>query len=69
MKELLYETYGPTLTVAELAQVLKRTEKTLRNDISARRCPIPTFKLMGRRVASVETVAEYITACEQDQRL
>lgn len=58
--ELLFEKYGPTLDIAELAEVLKMSEGTLKNRLSAGTCPVPTYREGGKRVANVQDVATYL---------
>jgi len=58
--DILINKYGPTLTIAQLGEVLHKSEGTLANDIGAGRCPVPTYKEGGKRVASATDVAEYL---------
>lgn len=66
--QLLFETYGPTIGMKELATVLKKSPKTVDNLIRAGRCPIPTYREGGHRVASTLDVAEYLDARRQAAR-
>lgn len=58
--ELLNAKYGPTLGYAQLAEVLKVSIPTLRNQHSAGELKVKTFKLGKARVAHVEDVSQYI---------
>ncbi len=51
-----------TLTMEQLAEVMHFTYKSLLDMISGDRCPIPTYKIGGKRVANVSDVAEFITS-------
>ena len=68
LSDYLTKQYGPTMGLAEIAVVTKRSLPTLRNNISAGQFPVPTFRVMGRRVAMTEDVAAYLTACQQEHR-
>ncbi|HFD80996.1 MAG TPA: hypothetical protein ENK05_11495 [Gammaproteobacteria bacterium] len=49
------------LSVSQLAEVLHyKSAASLRTAISAETCPVPTFKIAGKRVADVRDVAEYL---------
>ncbi len=61
----LLQRYGPTMDMRELAKTLKRSVKTLRNDISAGKCPVKTFKIQGTRVAPTESVAKFLMESEK----
>jgi hypothetical protein len=61
----LLDKYGPILTVPELAQVLKRDPKTIRNRIAARTFELPTH-VDGERVASAVDVAAYLDAKQKE---
>jgi hypothetical protein len=56
----LLETYGPRLTMEELAKVLKRERQTIYNQISAGTFEIPTHKVRGERFAAAEDVAKHL---------
>ncbi|MEA3639935.1 MAG: helix-turn-helix domain-containing protein [Lamprobacter sp.] len=56
IKELT-ERYGLTMTVDDLADVLKMSPKTIRNSISSEQFPIPTYKIGRRRLAKTADVA------------
>ena len=58
--EFLFRCYGPTLGMTELASVLKKSPKTMDNLIRAGRCPVPTYREGGHRVANAADVAEYL---------
>lgn len=51
---------SPTMTAAEVADLLGITERSLENQIYAQRCPIPMFKIGSKFAAHITDVAEYI---------
>jgi hypothetical protein len=57
---LLLQYEKPTLSAAQVAELLDITERSLENQIYAERCPIPMFKMGSKWVAHVADVAEYI---------
>lgn len=57
---LVAEKYGPLLSIASLADLLRMNEQTIRNQISAGEFPIPTSRQGGRRVAHYQDVAAYL---------
>ncbi len=59
---ILYERYDSlTLNTRQLADVLHYTNpRALLNAISARRCPIRTFRVGKSRVADIRDVADYL---------
>ena len=57
---LLFDKYGPRLTLAQLAEFLHVAESTLYNQISAGACPVPTYREGKVRFADVRDVAEYL---------
>jgi len=59
--EQLTEKYGPFMLIKELAAVLRITPGAIRNNIQAGVFPIPTWLEGGRRLASTQTVAEYLS--------
>lgn len=61
----LMERYGLRLTVEQLAEALGITEGAVRNQISRRTFPIPTYVDQGRRWADAQDVAEYVDQCRQ----
>ena len=61
-KEYLREKYGAIVTTRQLAEILQMKVKSLQNSISAGRLEIPTFRLGGRRMASVDHVAKHLDA-------
>lgn len=59
MKQYLFDTYGPTMGIKDLSQVMKMTTDSIHNAIRLGRFPIPT-KLTGKyRLAKTEDVANY----------
>ncbi len=58
----LLDKYGPRLDIAQLADVLDLTPKTLLNQISAGTCSVRTYLDGGKRWADVRDVAERFDA-------
>jgi len=58
--ELLFGRYGPVLGYKELAEVLNRDEKSLKNDYSSGKLPLPTFKIGRSRYVHVRDLAEFL---------
>lgn len=58
--ELLFGRYGPILGYKELAEVLNRDEKSLKNDYSSGKLPLPTFKIGRFRYVHVRDLAEFL---------
>lgn len=65
LPELLFARYGLRLDMAQLAEVLNISIHTLRNQISAGKIPIKTYRTRGRRFADFRDVAEYLDACRE----
>lgn len=63
---IIAERYGVRLDTRQLAEVLGLKEGTIRNRISARSFPIPTYQDGGRRWADCRDVAEYLEQKRQD---
>jgi hypothetical protein len=59
----IFERYGPRLSVADLAEVLKLAKGTILNQVSAAKFPITTYLDGGQRWADYRDVAEHIDAC------
>lgn len=57
----LLDKYGPVLTIDEVAEVLKKEPKTIRNRIAAKTFELRTY-VDGERVASAVDVAAYLDA-------
>lgn len=51
---------SPTMTAAQVADLLGISERTLENQIYAERCPIPMFKIGSKFAAHISDVAAYI---------
>ncbi|CAG9193309.1 conserved hypothetical protein [Burkholderia gladioli] len=64
----ILEKYGPRMTLAQLAQLLLMSEGTIRNQISAERFPIPTYKEGAGRYASYDAVADYLDSMSEQAR-
>ncbi len=62
----ILDQYGVRLGVAQLSQVLRVAEGTIRNQISADTFPVPTYVEGGRRFASYDAIASYLDAVAQD---
>lgn len=64
--EYLLATYGPRLTTADLAAVLKRTPDAIRTQIAVGEFPIPIYRDDGKEgsrkpwYADARDVAEYL---------
>ncbi|VVD82390.1 hypothetical protein [Pandoraea commovens] len=61
----ILEQYGVRLGVAQLSEVLRVAEGTIRNQISADTFPVPTYVEGGRRFASYDAIASYLDAIAQ----
>lgn len=61
----LLETYGPRMSLAEVARVLKRERQTIYNQISAGTFEIPTYKVRGERFADAADVAKHLDESRQ----
>lgn len=57
---LLLHYERPIMYASEVAELLDVTERTLENQIYAKRCPIPMFKMGSKYVAHLADVASYI---------
>lgn len=64
----LFTAYGPTLNMKQLSIVLKATPASLDNKIRAGRCPVPTYREGGHRVADVRDVVAYLDRRRQEAR-
>jgi hypothetical protein len=62
-RAFIFERYGPRLSVAELAELLKLARGTILNQISAERFPIATYVDAGQRWADYRDVAAHFDAC------
>lgn len=64
MLDYIIELYGPRLTTADLARVMKKTADTVRTEINVGKFPIPTYKEYdgerAPRYADARDVAEYL---------
>jgi hypothetical protein len=53
--------YGqPTMTLEQVADLMRLTPRSLENQHYERRCPIPMFKVGSKLQAHITDVAEYI---------
>jgi hypothetical protein len=64
----LIERYGLRLTVEDLAEVLDITPGAVRNQVSARTFPIPTYVEGNRRFADYRDVAAHFDAARAKAR-
>ena len=60
MQALLFEKYGPRLTMEQLAAVLGIHPASIYNLLSSGELPIPTYKEGSRRFAACDAVAQYL---------
>ncbi len=58
--QLLFDKYGPTLTVVNLAECLHKKEGTVYNEIGSGKLPIATWREGGKRLCHTADVAKYI---------
>lgn len=65
---IVAERYGVRLDTKSLAVVLGIAEGTIRNRLSARTFPIPTYEDGGRRWADYRDVAEYLDKKRDEAR-
>jgi hypothetical protein len=57
---LTYE--GPTMTLEQVADLMRIAPRSLENQHYAQRCPIPLFKVGSKLQAHISDVAQYIDA-------
>jgi len=57
---LLLTYSSPTMTAAQVAELMGIGERSLENKIYDRSCPIPMFKLGFKYAAHISDVAKYI---------
>lgn len=62
MTEALLSTYGPFMTVTDLAQVLNVSNRTLYNKSSAGQLDVPHYKLGKKLLFPTPAVADYINS-------
>jgi hypothetical protein len=60
---MLFEKYGPRLTLDQLADALDRSKNTIYNQVSKGTFEVPTYVDGGKRFADVRDVATYLDAC------
>lgn len=63
LQAMLFERYGPRLTLDELAQALDRAKNTIYNQVSKGTFEVPTYLDGGKRFADVRDVATYLDSC------
>lgn len=56
----LFEKYGPTLGMTDLAAVLHHTAGTLDQKVRGGQCPVPTYREGGHRVADIRDLIRYL---------
>jgi predicted DNA-binding transcriptional regulator AlpA len=59
---MLFEKYGPRLSIDQLAELLNIKKTTLYNQISAKTCPVKTYLDCGQRWADFRDVAAHFDA-------
>lgn len=57
---------SPTMTCAQVADLLGIGERTLENQVYEKRCPVPMFKMGSKWAAHVSDVAAYIDSQRAD---
>ena len=57
---LLFDKYGPRLTMPQLSEVLHISVGTIHNQISAGNCHVKTYLDGGKRFADCRDVAEFL---------
>lgn len=60
--DVLYETYGLTMTINDVAELFQIARKTVWNRINRKQWPIPSQKVMGKWQMQTADVAAYIRA-------
>lgn len=65
----LFEKYGPTLSMSDLATVLHHTVGTLDQKVRTGQCPVPTYKEGGHRVADLRDVIAYLNQRRNDAQV
>lgn len=65
---LLLHYEKPTLSAAEVAELLEITERSLENQIYEQRCPFPMFKMGSKWAAHISDVAAYIDRQRDEAR-
>ncbi len=63
LQAMLFEQYGPRLSMDQLAQVLGVSRGGLYNMVSAGNCPVRTYLDCGKRWADYRDVAEHLDVC------
>lgn len=66
---ILMEKYGPRMTIAQIADALSVSEKTVRNRIARREFPIPVYPDFGSTFADARDVAAYLDACRERAKI
>ena len=62
---MVFETYGPRLSIAQLHQVTGLAVKTIYNQVSAKTFPIKTYVDGGQRWADFRDVAAHFDALRE----
>jgi hypothetical protein len=65
LQAMLFERYGPRLTVEQLGQALDLARNTIYNQVAAGTFAVPTYVDGGKRFADVRDVASYLDACRE----
>jgi hypothetical protein len=61
----LLDTFGPRLTIDQIAQVLGLKAGTIYNQVSAQTFPVRTYVEGGKRFADYRDLAEYLDVCRE----
>lgn len=59
---LLFDRYGPRLTMPQLSEVMGIAIGTIHNQIAAGKCQVKTYLDGGKRFADCRDVAEFLDA-------
>jgi predicted DNA-binding transcriptional regulator AlpA len=66
---IVVETYGPRLSIDQLAQVLGLSKGAIYNQISANVFPITTYIDSGKRWADFRDVADHLDRCREEAKV
>lgn len=65
----LLERYGPRIKIADLADILCISEKTVRNKAASGKLGLPLYVADGVRAADYRDVANYLDECRERARI
>jgi hypothetical protein len=60
LNNYLLERYGPTMTLDQFGEIIKKATRSLYNDISRGTFPIPSYKVGSRHVLSTHDVITFM---------